>query len=161
VAEIVVGASTSSGGVVASGTGVGLVAGVPAVAAGNALASHGVVTAVAGIINLSKGVPNPYGSKGAPDHQQTAAEEARKLGPTGQREVSIKTKGDEKGSRRADAANVDPTSKQVSNPVQVYRPTKTGLIPARERRAARDIESATGQKPKMVPGRPLKKPDDN
>jgi RHS repeat-associated protein len=41
--------------------------------------------------------PNPNGSKGAPDHQQTAKEEAAKMGPDGQREVRVETPDGEKG----------------------------------------------------------------
>jgi RHS repeat-associated protein len=42
-----------------------------------------------------KTVPNPNGSKGAPDHQATADEEAAKMG--GEREVRVQTPGGEKG----------------------------------------------------------------
>ena len=98
-----------------------------------------------------KNVPNPNGSKGAPDHQQTADEEASQMG--GDREVRVQTPGGEKGSRVIDAAKVDENGK-VTEARQVIRPNKDGTPPAREVRAARDIEKATGVKPKMVPVRP-------
>jgi RHS repeat-associated protein len=105
----------------------------------------------------SKNVPNPNGSKGAPDHQQTADEEAAKMGPNGQREVRVGTPGGEKGSRVIDAAKVE--NGKVTQATQVIRPNKNGTPPAREVRAAADIQKATGVKPKLVPVRPIKKPD--
>jgi RHS repeat-associated protein len=99
-----------------------------------------------------KNVPNPNGSKGAPDHQQTADEEAAKMGPNGQREVRVDTPGGEKGTRVIDAAKVE--NGKVTEATQVIRPNKNGTPPAREVRAANDIQKATGVKPKMVPVRP-------
>ena len=74
------------------------------------------------------------------------------------REVKIDTAGGQKGSRRADAAQVDATGKASGEIVQVYRPTPAGNIPKREKDAAQDIENATGTKPTMVPVRPIKPP---
>jgi hypothetical protein len=99
-----------------------------------------------------KNVPNPNGSKGAPDHQQTADEEAAKMGPNGQREVRVQTPGGEKGSRVIDAAKVE--NGKVTEATQVVRPNKNGTPPAREVRAANDIQKAIKVKPKLVPVRP-------
>ena len=107
--------------------------------------------------STDKKVPNPNGSKGAPDHQQTADEEADSM-EGGQREVRIPTPGGNKDTRVADAAEVD----ENGNPrpggkiVQVYRPTPAGNIPQREQDAAQDIQNATGTTPTMVPVRPVK-----
>jgi len=92
------------------------------------------------------------GTLGKPDHQQTADEEAQKMGGT--REVTIPTPEGEKGSRRADAAKVE--NGKVTQVTQVYRPTPAGNIPKREKQAAADIEKATGVKPKMEPVRPVR-----
>ena len=102
-----------------------------------------------------KAVPNPNGSKGAPDHQQTAEEERAKM--DGQREVRVPTPEGEKGSRVIDAAKVE--NGKVTEATQVIRPNKDGTPPAREVRAAADIQKATGVTPKLVPVRPIKKPD--
>jgi RHS repeat-associated protein len=102
----------------------------------------------------SKKVPNPNGSKGAPDHQQTADEEAAKMGPNGQREVRVPTPGGEKEHRVIDAAKV--VDGRVKQATQVHRPNKNGTPKAREVRAAKDIEKATGVKPEMCPVRPCK-----
>jgi RHS repeat-associated protein len=101
--------------------------------------------------------PNPDGSKGAPDHQKTAEEERQSIGPDGKREVRVDTPGGEKGHRKIDAAKVE--NGNVTEARQVIRPNKDGTSPAREVRAANDIQKATGVKPKMVPVRPLKKSD--
>lgn len=69
---------------------------------------------------------------------------------------TIKTPEGTKGSRRADAAKVE--GGKVTDVVQVYRPTPKGNIPKREIEAARDIEKATGVKPRMVPVRPQRPP---
>lgn len=100
-----------------------------------------------------KTVPNPNGSKGAPDHQATTDEEAAKMG--GEREVRVQTPGGEKGSRVIDAARTDANGKVVEA-TQVIRPNKDGTPPAREVRAASDIQKATGVQPKLVPVRPIK-----
>jgi RHS repeat-associated protein len=99
-----------------------------------------------------KKVPNPDGSKGAPDHQQTAEEERMDIGEKGQQEVRVDTPGGEKGYRKIDAAKVE--NGKVTEARQVIRPNKDGTPPAREVRAARDIQKATGVTPKMVPVRP-------
>jgi len=52
-----------------------------------------------------------------------------------------------------DAAKVDENG-NVTKARQVILPNKNGTPPAREVRAARDIEKATGVKPQMVPVRP-------
>ncbi len=91
------------------------------------------------------------GTLGKPDHQQTVKEEAEKMG--GEREVTVKTPGGEKGSRRIDAAKRDKDG-NITEATQVIRPNKNGTPPAREVKAANDIEGATGVKPKMVPVRP-------
>ena len=106
------------------------------------------------IENRGASPPNPNGSKGAPDHQATADEEAAKMGPNGQREVRVETPGGSKGSRVIDAAKVE--NGKVTEATQVVRPNKNGTPPAREVRAAKDIHDATGVKPKLVPVRPLK-----
>src|SRR5579864_1037971 len=105
----------------------------------------------------TKPIPNPNGSKGAPDDQQTADEEAAKMGPNGQREVRVETPGGAKGARVIDAAKVE--NGKVTEATQIIRPNKNGTPPAREVRAAKDIEGATGVKPKLVPVRPLKEPE--
>jgi hypothetical protein len=79
------------------------------------------------------------------------------MGPNGQREVRVETSGGEKGHRKIDAAKVE--NGKVTEARQVIRPNKNGTPPAREVRAAKDIENATGVKPKMVPVRPIKKSD--
>jgi RHS repeat-associated protein len=147
--EVLAGGGTSGGGFALSTTGVGAFVGVPTSAAGLALIGHGSTTAGSGFVHLAKSVPNPFGAKGAPDHQQTAAEEAAKI--RGDTEVTVKTPGGEKGSRRIDAARVK--NGRVTEAVQVFRPNKSGNPPAREQRAAKDIENATGSKPRMVPVR--------
>jgi hypothetical protein len=98
-----------------------------------------------------KKVPNPHGSRGDPNHQRTAAEEAEKMG--GRREVRVETPGREKRYRVIDAAREE--NGKVVDDAQVIRPNKNGSPPAREVRAARDIEKATGVKPRFVPVRPL------
>ena len=125
----------------------------------NGIATNGGTTAgpyVGPIMNQNavRNVPNPNGSKGAPDHQQTADEEAAKMGPNGQREVRIPTPGGAKGTRVADAAKVE--NGKVTAVTQAVRTNKNGTPVAREVRAARDIQKATGVQPKLVPVRPLK-----
>ncbi len=105
--------------------------------------------------NENTGSNSKPGTLGKPDHQQTADEEAAKY-PNGQREVTVQTPGGEKDSRRIDAANVE--NGKVTDATQVIRPNKNGTAPAREVRAANDIEKATGVKPKMVPVRPATPP---
>src|SRR5258708_1228274 len=95
----------------------------------------------AAMLTFAKSTARP-GTLGKPDHQQTAAEEAERIG--GEREVKIDTRGGKKGSRRADAAVVDALERIVGEIVQVFRPTPAGNIPKREREAAEDIEKATG-----------------
>jgi hypothetical protein len=85
---------------------------------------------------------NPFGSLGKPDHRQTVKEEAAKFGKEGRTEVTVKTPGGEKSSRRIDAARI--VNDKLKEAVQVIRPNKNGTPPAREVRAARDIEKATG-----------------
>ncbi len=109
-----------------------------------------------GAQSSDKNVPNPDGTKGAPDHQQTVREEAEKMG--GKPEQRVETPGGEKGSRVIDAAKRDENGK-VTEATQVIRPNKNGTPPAREVRAAADIQKATGVTPKLVPVRPIKKPD--
>ena len=110
-------------------------------------------TAVEGIGSIFNSTARP-GTRGKPDHQDTADEEARKMG--GGREVTIKTPEGAKGSRRADAAKTE--GGEITDVVQVYRPTPGGNVPKREVDAARDIEKATGVKPRMVPVRPQNTP---
>jgi hypothetical protein len=100
------------------------------------------------------------GTLGKPDHQATAEEEAARI--AGTREVTIPTPRGAKGSRRADAARVNPDTGAPEEIVQIYRPTPAGNVPKREVDAARDIKDATGVKPTMVPVRPLppKKPNE-
>jgi RHS repeat-associated protein len=100
-----------------------------------------------------KAPPNPNGSKGAPDHQATADEEAAKMGQNGQREVRIPTPDGAKGTRVADAATVE--GGKVTAVTQVIRPKANGEPPKREVEAAKDIHDATGVQPKLVPVRPL------
>jgi len=70
----------------------------------------------------------------------------------GDREVRVQTPGGEKGSRVIDAAKVE--NGRVTEATQVVRPNKDGTAPAREVRAAADIQKATGVQPKLVPVRP-------
>jgi RHS repeat-associated protein len=118
---------------------------------GDAIISGGksLIGSIGGLIFKSESKP---GTLGRPDHQQTAKEEAKKIG--GDREVPIPTTGGAKDSRRADAAKKDAAG-NITDVTQVYRPTPAGNIPKREVDAARDIENATGVKPTMVPVRPL------
>jgi hypothetical protein len=78
----------------------------------------------------------------------------------GTEEVRVATPSGAKGSRVIDAAKVDATGK-VTQAVQVIRPNKNGTPPAREVRAADDIEKATGVEPTLVPVRPLDDPGGN
>jgi hypothetical protein len=77
----------------------------------------------------------------------------------GKTEVPIQTPGGRKGSRRADAAQVDKNGnyRPGGKIVQVIRPTPAGNVPKREQEAAQDIQNATGVKPQLVPVRPLPK----
>jgi hypothetical protein len=104
--------------------------------------------------------PKKPGTLGKPDHQETAKEEAQKIG--GKTEVKINTPGGSKDSRRADAAQVDKNGnyKPGGKIVQVIRPTKAGNVPKREKDAAQDIQNATGVKPELIPVRPLPKRED-
>ena len=65
----------------------------------------------------------------------------------------METPGGEKGSRVIDAAKVE--NGKVTEARQVIRPNKNGTPPAREVRAANDIEKATGVRPTFVPVRPI------
>jgi hypothetical protein len=104
--------------------------------------------------------PKKPGTLGKPDHQETAKEEAQKIG--GKPEVKINTPGGSKDSRRADAAQVDKNGnyKPGGKIVQVIRPTKAGNVPKREKDNDQDIQNATGVKPQLVPVRPLPKKED-
>jgi hypothetical protein len=73
-----------------------------------------------------KAPPNPNGSKGAPDHQATADEEAAKMGENTGREVRIPTPGGAKGRRVADAATVE--NGKVTAVTQVIRPKRTAHL---------------------------------
>jgi hypothetical protein len=99
--------------------------------------------------------PKKPGTLGKPDHQETVQKEAQRIG--GKPEVTIKTPGGNKESRRADAAQVgaDGTYKPGGKIVQVIRPTPAGNVPKREQQAAQDIHDATGVKPEFVPVRPV------
>jgi RHS repeat-associated protein len=103
---------------------------------------------------FSKKAPDPGkpGTRGKPDHQATAAEEADKIG--GKTEVRIPTPGGAKETRVGDAVATDANGKPTAV-TQVIRPTPAGNVPLREKKAAQDIENATGVKPKLVPVRPL------
>jgi len=103
---------------------------------------------------FSKNAPDPGkpGTRGKPDHQATAAEEADKIG--GKTEVRIPTPGGAKETRVGDAVATDANGKPTAV-TQVIRPTPAGNVPLREQKAAQDIENATGVKPKLVPVRPL------
>lgn len=105
------------------------------------------------------------GTLGKPDHQQTAEDEFTKIlagglpdGWTVRREGAIKTEGGYKNSRRGDVVVYDENGKVV-RVIQVIRPNKNGEPPAREKRAAEDIQKATGVKPEFVTVRPVKKGD--
>jgi hypothetical protein len=71
--------------------------------------------------------------------------------------VALNLSGGEKGSRVIDAAKTE--NGKVTEATQVVRPNKNGTPPAREVRAASDIQKASGAQPKLVPIRPIKKPD--
>jgi len=96
--------------------------------------------------------PGKPGTRGKPDHQATAAEEADKIG--GKTEVRIPTPGGSKETRVGDAVATDANGKPTAV-TQVIRPTPAGNVPLREQKAAQDIENATGVKPKLVPVRPV------
>ena len=101
--------------------------------------------------------PNKPGTLGKPDHQETVKEEAERI--KGKPEVTIKTPGGNKESRRADAAQTDGKGnyKPGGKIVQVIRPTPAGNVPKREQQAAQDLHNATGVKPELVPVRPKQK----
>jgi hypothetical protein len=103
---------------------------------------------------FSKKAPDPGkpGTRGKPDHQATAAEEADKIG--GKTEVRIPTPGGAKETRVGDAVATDANGKPTAV-TQVIRPTPAGNVPLREQKAAQDIKNATGVTPKLVPVRPL------
>jgi RHS repeat-associated protein len=144
---ILTGAAWVAGAVGATGLAITLHNGADTINSG--IRSFG--SAISSIFTKSDKKP---GTLGKPDHQQTADEEAAKFGEKGQREVKVDTPGGEKGSRKIDAAKVE--NGKVTEATQVIRPNKDGTAPAREVRAAKDIERATGVKPKLVPVRPLK-----
>src|SRR5438552_15719165 len=101
--------------------------------------------------------PKKPGTLGKPDHQETVKDEAERI--KGKSEVTIKTPGGNKESRRADAAQTDGKGnyKPVGKIVQVIRPTPAGNVPKREQQAAQDLQKATGVKPELVPVRPKQK----
>jgi len=72
--EMAIGSTAAGGGAVACGTGVGCIAGAPVAVAGVTLGVHGVSMAANGIISLAKSIPNPFGMRGAPDHQAKVKE---------------------------------------------------------------------------------------
>jgi hypothetical protein len=117
--------------------------------------SRAVVQSVSNAVHAVASALKP-GTKGKPDHQQTAKEEAAKIG--GQTEVRIPTPGGSKGTRVADAARVDPATGAVEAVTQVIRPTPAGNVPKREQEAAKDIQNATGVTPTLVPVRPVTPP---
>ena len=104
-----------------------------------------------------QGVPNPYGSRGSPEHQQVIHERIEQLRTSGHEHVGggglpeevVPTPGGTKSSRRPDI-----TTRAPDGTVQrenVGRSTQTGQPVARERRALDDIEKATGQRPAFTP----------
>jgi hypothetical protein len=119
-------------------------------AAGQGLSS-GVQTIKNKVSSIFNSDKKP-GTKGKPDHQETAKEEAKKIG--GDTEVRIPTPGGSKETRVGDAVATDANGKPTAV-TQVIRPTPAGNVPLREQKAAQDIENATGVKPKLVPVRPL------
>ncbi len=99
-------------------------------------------------------VPNPYGKNGGLEHQKTIDEleaEMKDRGLETQREEMIRTPEGEKSKRFVDLTGKDPKTGKVER-VQVGKQTKKGKVPvARERKALKDIEKATGERPKFVP----------
>jgi RHS repeat-associated protein len=93
------------------------------------------------------------GTLGKPDHRQTVEEERERV--AGKSEVTIKTPGGAKDSRRADAVGTNPET-GTPEVVQVYRPTSGGNVPKREKDAAGDIAKARPDvKVVLIPVRPL------
>lgn len=95
---------------------------------------------------MGKKVPNPYGKKGKPDHQNLMAKLleflTNKFGDAAD-EYRVDLPSGKK--RYADVAALD----EDGNPIefhQVGRTNKNGTPKKRERKAMQDIEKATGKK---------------
>jgi len=98
-------------------------------------------------IGSGKAPPNPHGRKGGPAHQAKVAEVAEDVKSRGLRvkqEHQVKTPEGEKGSRYVDVVGKDADGNVVEMH-QIGRQTRSGAPVAREARAIRDIEHATGQ----------------
>ncbi|MEQ8627770.1 MAG: RHS repeat-associated core domain-containing protein [Ekhidna sp.] len=104
--------------------------------------------------NNDKKVPNPNGKKGGEDHQRVNEDVAKDIegrGNEAQSESKVNTPDGEKGYRYADQAEVDPNTGEVIEYHQVGKQNKNGTPVSRERRAADDIEKATGKPVRFHP----------
>jgi len=102
-----------------------------------------------GYTSSTSRVPNPYGSKGSPAHQNKAIEIAKSIEARGlipQREYTIKDPDTGK-TRRADVVGIDPKTGKVIEIHQIGRQTGSGQPVSRERNAMNDIETATKKQP--------------
>ncbi|MBC7946551.1 MAG: hypothetical protein H7Y42_01635, partial [Chitinophagaceae bacterium] len=118
--------------------------------AGKAVAKE---TAEAGEKAVTK-VPNPYGKRGGPAHQNKVAEVSDDLGKKGydkiETEVQVKTPGGKKETRYVDVQGTNTTTGEVLQ-VQVGKKNKDWTPVSRERQALDDIEKATKARPLFVP----------
>jgi RHS repeat-associated protein len=116
-----------------------------------AAAAAGEVTGEAA--QVAKHVPNPFGKAGGPAHQAKVAEVAADIearGLTASFEHRVVTGGGSKGSRFVDVVAKD-AGGTVKEMHQVGRQTQAGNPVARETRALKDIEGATGVRPQFHP----------
>ncbi len=98
--------------------------------------------------NLKK-IPNPFGKKGKPAHQEKVKEAEKDLKKEGytktETEVMVPTPKGEKSKRFVDVKGTNPETGE-SKMVQVGKTNKDGTPVKRERTAKADIEEATGEK---------------
>ena len=95
-----------------------------------------------------KKVPNPNGKKGGPDHQKVNEQVARDIesrGNIAQPEEKVNTPKGDKTYRYADQAEKDPNTGEVIKYHQVGKQNKNGTPVSREKKAADDIQKATGK----------------
>ncbi len=102
----------------------------------------------------NKKVPNPWGKKGCPEHQ----EEINKLedaiedeGYDAKREFHVPTPNGKKSRRFVDIASTDKESGEPIEFYQVMKVNKDGKPPKREEEALDDVEEKTGKRPIIKP----------
>ena len=101
-----------------------------------------------------KKVPNPWGKKGCPEHQQVINEIVEEIGDRDMdaaRESIVKTPNGKKRMRFSDVAAVNRQNLKIEAYYQVGKAKKNGDPIARERQAMDDIEEATGIRPLFKP----------